>query len=167
VTWAAIAVAVEQRRAVGGQVAQAAPEPDLAPRGVVTSDRELRAFEVISIILSGEGRLQRTVFDSSTRKDIPVELAYKDTTAYFGVYFNKTSWWFMRLFVEGRQPWVGFNLAPEELRRFLPPGTEIIEHHAFADSGVRVTTPEDLLSLKQAVLGAADAMLAAHNQTPT
>jgi hypothetical protein len=35
----------------------------------------------------------KTIYDATLKKEIALELGYKDTTTYFGVYINKPNNW--------------------------------------------------------------------------
>jgi hypothetical protein len=79
---------------------------------------------------------------------VPLELSFKDTTAYFGVYFNKPSWWFARLVLEAREPWVGFNVPEDTFRAALPDGMRILASHPYADWRVAISDVSDLVRLE-------------------
>lgn len=141
-------VAVEPKPAASDEAADA-----LRP-GVVTTERELAAYARIAQLLEATGALPGQVFEPSVRRQVPIELGYKDTTGYFGLYINKPTWWFARLFLDGRQPWVGFNAPLAAIREHLPPDARVIDGHAYAASGVRVDELHELDALSGAFAAA-------------
>lgn len=72
-------------------------------RGIETTERELTAFGIVKSQFERSSFAAATIYDSSVRKGVPLNLSYKDTTAYFGIFFNKPSWWIMRMNIEGRK----------------------------------------------------------------
>ncbi|MEZ4236640.1 MAG: hypothetical protein R3F59_10885 [Myxococcota bacterium] len=95
-----------------------------------------------------------TVFDASARKAVPIELGYKDTAGYFSLYFNKPGWWFARLVMDARKPWVGLNVPAEVIAPLLPPQLELLPAHPFAVTRIAVDGPDDLLALGPVLLAA-------------
>jgi hypothetical protein len=146
-------------------VVEVAPVPVAAPsaaasdadakRGIVTTEAELRAYEIVRNVLTRAGVLQEQIFEPSVRREVAIELGYNDTTAYFGCYLNKSSWWIARLWLDVRQPSVGFPLPVEALRPLLPVGMELIGERAHAPSGVRIGSADDLALLGDALVASA------------
>jgi hypothetical protein len=50
-----------------------------------TTERELRAFEIGKAQFEQSDLTTTPIYDATSRKDVPVEIAYKDTTGYFGI----------------------------------------------------------------------------------
>lgn len=123
-------------------------------RQIQTTERELRAFQIVKHLFETSEVASRQIFDATLKKDVPIELAYKDTTGYFGIYLNKPSWWALRIVSEAKKPWVGFSLTKEQLANHLPSDFQILESSAFAESRVGITDIEDLNRLKPAILAA-------------
>lgn len=128
--------------------APAADDADASKKAKIhTSEAELKAFEIVRSMLEGVGLTAETIYDPSQRKEVPIEVGYADTTAYFGVYLNKPGWWLARLWIDARQPWIGFPLPADRLRAIVGPDVEVIEGHAHASSGLRLQGPDDLRAL--------------------
>jgi len=128
-------------------------------RGIVTTERELRAFEIAKGIFDRSEFANGMIFDASSRRDTPIEFAYKDTTGYFGMYVNKPSWWVARIVTEAKKPWIGFSLDKESLAKVLPDGFSLMEPSAFAEARVAISGPEDLKLLESAFLATIKKMI--------
>lgn len=137
-----------------GQDALDHENPSDSSRQIQTTERELRSFQIVKDFFEASDLASRQIFDATLRKDTPIELAYKDTTGYFGIYLNKPSWWILRIVSEAKRPWVGFALSKEQLASHLPSDFQILESSAFAESRVAITDMEDLNRLKPAILAA-------------
>ena len=85
---------------------------------------------------------------------MPIQLAYKDTTGYFGIYLNKPSWWALRIVIEARTPWIGFNVSPETGMRLLPPAFSRLDPSPWAEFRIGVNGPEDLRACSELVIAA-------------
>lgn len=123
-------------------------------RPIVTTENELRAFEIVKGIYDADPTNGGMIFEPSARKEIPIEISYKDTTGYFGIYFNKSSWWIVRLVVESKKPWVGFNIEREKFLSLVPSQFTVLEVSAHAENRVAINSPEDLLALAPLLLEA-------------
>jgi hypothetical protein len=131
-----------------------APIQDPQKAGIVTTERELECFAVVKEVFESSPISRKTIFDASARREVPVQLAYKDTTGYFGVYLNKPSWWALRIVIEARTPWVGFNVSPEAGARVLPPSFKRLEPSPWAEFRVAINAPDDIRALNQLVVAA-------------
>ncbi|MDP2308546.1 MAG: type I restriction endonuclease [Pseudomonadota bacterium] len=120
-----------------------------ANRGIVTTQGELSAFAILRDQFGQSAIGAARVFDSAVRKDVPIEVAYKDTTVYFGVYFNKPSWWFVRLQLDCKQPWVAFNVEPAMAPSLLPAGFSLLPATSFGEVRVGIRGPDDLHALNR------------------
>jgi len=111
-------------------------------------------FEEVKNIFIQAGFPRREIFDPAKRKNVPLEIGYKDTTVYFGIYLNKPSWWVIRAYVEARKPRVGFNL-PQELtsKMVLPTGT-ILPANSYANFRISIDSIEDIRAIKDIVIAA-------------
>jgi hypothetical protein len=103
----------EQQQQASQSVQLALPIPDQASK-VVTTASELRYYGAIQGIFNTAGYPNRVIWDSSTKKEVPVVLAYKDCSTYFMIYVNKPQNWVARINVESKTPWIAFNIASEE-----------------------------------------------------
>jgi hypothetical protein len=122
--------------------------------GIVTTERELECFAIIKEQFGNSSLHGKMIYDPTAGKEVPIEISYKDTTGYFGIYFNKPSWWITRIQVEAKKPWAGFNMDPEAVRGLLPPGCEIYEPSAHAQLRVAISSPADLHGLNRLIFAA-------------
>jgi hypothetical protein len=127
---------------------------DAGGRQVVTSESELRLFALVREQLSASALANATIYEPSIRKQVPLELAYKDTTAYFGIYLNKASWWCVRGMINVKNPWIGFNLDPAVAASLLPSGMTLMEPHAYSAVRVAIKSVDDILALNRLVFAA-------------
>lgn len=142
----------------------ATPPMDLLPTGldveqtsrIITTERELQAFAIIKDIIAQSPLSAAMICDPpGTRKEVPAEISYKDTTAYFGVYLNKPGWWFVRIVLEAKTNWIGFDMVPEAASAFLPQGTTVLPPSAFSRFRISIQNPEDILQYKDLIIAAA------------
>jgi hypothetical protein len=113
---------------------------------IITTERELAVFANIQKIFD-TSTIERTIFDATLRKEVPVELKYKDTTAYFGMYLNKSKNWFLRFF-DGKDLIIALNLNDSEGCALLPEGFERVPANAHGSFRVKIFNPEDLFRLE-------------------
>jgi len=132
----------------------AAPAEEGASKQPVTTAMELAAFEIIKGQFATSVLATGRIFDASLRREVPIELAYKDTTGYFGVYLNKPGWWFVRLQLDSKQPWVALNLGLPQAAALLPPGASLLPATAFGEVRVAIRGPDDLHALNRALIAA-------------
>lgn len=111
---------------------------------VVTTANEIRLFEIAKGIFQGSRFSRAEIFDANIRKSVPVEIGCKDTTGYFGVYLNKSSYWIMRAVVESKNPWIGFNVTASDIECLLPPGVQRMSSHPYAEFRVAISSVEEL-----------------------
>lgn len=127
---------------------------EAAQRGIETTERELQAFGIVKDQFERSTLVTTQVYDSSTRKEVPLVLSYKDTTGYFGIFFNKPSWWIMRMYIEGRKNWVGFNVDEVVGTPLIPEGMALLDAHPYASFRIQITSPEDIDRLHGLVFAA-------------
>jgi len=118
---------------------------------IVTTERELECFGIVKALFDTSIFAKETMWDSSVRKEVPVTLAYKDTTGYFAIYLNKPAFWAIRLAVDGKNPWIGFAVNPEKATALIPAGFTRLDSHPFADFRIQVSGPQDLNALNRLV----------------
>ncbi len=136
-------------------------EPGEGPRvAIVTTERELKFFSIAKELLERSDLKGTSILDGTIGKLVPLSIAYKDTTAYFGIYFNRPRYWIMRVVIEVGKPFVGFNIAPEIGRSLVPEGFTILEGNSLADFRVSVTAPEDLHALASLVMASCQKTIA-------
>ena len=121
-------------------------------RKIETTEREIKIFEIVKSIFDKHNFKDFMIFDGATRKEMPVELGYKDTTGYFGIYLNKPTWWVIRYIIDGRKNWIGFNIDSAEGSPLIPSGLTKIEPSPYADFRVHIDKPEDIQKLESLVL---------------
>lgn len=128
---------------------------------IVTTERELAAFAILREQFERSALAEQTLFDPSLRREVPIELSYKDTSGYFGVYFNKPSFWFARLAIDARHPWVGLTIPISDIQGLVPGGFEILAPHPFAQTRIAISSPDDLRALEPVLLAAMGAVIRA------
>ncbi|MBN2803017.1 MAG: type I restriction enzyme HsdR N-terminal domain-containing protein [Deltaproteobacteria bacterium] len=126
-------------------------EAPIRNRGILTTDEELECFAIVKRIFENSIFATQLIYSSGDRKNVPIEIAYKDTTAYFGIYFNKPSWWNMRISVDSKIKWIGFDVDPELGKQLTPDRFEILAPTAYAQFRVQIESPQDLLTLSEVV----------------
>ena len=136
------------RRPACNNIPISSERSDLPRNAIETTERELRAFEIVKAIFDQQDYVGCKLFDSAIRKEVSIEISYKDTTGYFGIYFNKPSWWVMRLSIEGRKNWVGFNLDEKIGAPLIPQGFSKLEPSPHSEFRVQINNPEDLSHLE-------------------
>lgn len=120
-------------------------EIESANTKIHTTENELKLFEIAKTIFSTSGFADKQIYDAAIRKEVPLEIYYKDTTGYFGIYLNKSSWWLLRANLEAKkQPWIGFNIDKAIFEQNFPPGLEVLEAHPFSECRLLISGPEDL-----------------------
>jgi hypothetical protein len=102
------------------------------------------------------------MYESSTRKKTSISLSYKDTTGYFGIYFNKPSWWVMRHLTEGRTNWIGFNIEEEIGMRLIPEGMARLAPSPYAKFRIQISSPEDAKKLDRLILASFERTIHEH-----
>lgn len=137
---------------------------DPARRAIETTERELQAFAIVKEQFEKSSLAGATVYDSAVRRDIPVVLSYKDTTGYFGIFFNKPSWWIMRISIGVRASWVGVNVDEAVALPLLPEGMRRLGPHPFADFRVELASPDDLDKLHRLVFAAFEQTIREHSR---
>jgi len=130
------------------------PIRDPQKAGIETTERELECFAIVKEMFDQSAVAKQTIFDATARKDVPLQLAYKDTTGYFAIYFNKPSWWALRVVAEARVPWVGFNVTQDAGAALLPPDVARMDPSPWAEFRVPLNTPGDLRGMATLVLAA-------------
>ncbi|MBI5083093.1 MAG: type I restriction enzyme HsdR N-terminal domain-containing protein [Acidobacteria bacterium] len=119
---------------------------------IVTTDAELQAFSIVKEQFEHSYLAHGTIYDATVKKEVPIQLAYKDTTGYFAIYFNKPTWWMMRLVLDAKTKWVGFNLPLDVGSQLVPPGLTKLEPSPWAEFRIAITSVEDLHQLSRVIL---------------
>jgi hypothetical protein len=131
---------------------------------IETTERELRAFEIVKGQFDRSPLLSARIYDATARREVPLEIAYKDTTGYFGIYFNKPAWWIIRVSIEGRKNWVGFNVDQRKATGLVPTGMVQLEPSPYADVRVQISAPDDLLRLEALISAAFEKAISDRNK---
>lgn len=134
------------------------PEPlieatDESPqrRGIVTTEEELAAFEIVKKQFDNSALVHELIFDPVARKDVPIQICYKDTITYFNIYFNKPSWWNLRLSLDSKIKWVGMDVDPDVGAELTPSDFEILPPLSMSQFRIKIERVEDLNSLNQVI----------------
>lgn len=113
---------------------------------IQTTELELAAFAVVRQVFNRSPYANTQIFDVTAQKDVPIDLLYKDTTAYFGLYLNKPAWWVMRV-VFSKTSWVGFNIPMDVAAPLVPQDFTVLDPATFSQFRVEIKSPEDILKL--------------------
>ncbi|MCK6524242.1 type I restriction enzyme HsdR N-terminal domain-containing protein [Myxococcota bacterium] len=150
-------VAALDEGVVAAPAAEPAPSPAAPPPAAPvetddpklksqTTEQELAAYAAARQVFARSPFANAQIFDASSRKDVPIELLYKDTTGYFGIYLNKPGWWVIRV-VFSKTSWVGFNLPADVGEPLVPRDFTVLGPTPFSQFRVEIKSPEDLLKL--------------------
>lgn len=150
--------ATEQAMDQSGQIQE--EQSETTNSRVLTTDRELAAYAIVKEHFDKSVYSSRTIYDASQRKEVPIIVSYKDTTAYFGIYLNKPSWWIIRIMPDSRQPWVGFNLSAEAAASLVPSNFKILPPGPYADFRLSINSSEDLHQLNRLILASIEKAIA-------
>lgn len=132
-----------------------ASEPEKETAKIVTTEAELECFAIIKNIFESNSISKKLILDPSTKKETPLEIGYKDTSYYFGVYLNKPAWWLCRIVIEAKSKWIGFDLDPVNAKFITPPGYEVLEEVAHSRFRIAINKPQDIEGLKDLIIMAA------------
>ena len=138
---------------------------DSPRRSIDTTERELRVFGIVKSYFERSRFAISQLYDSVIRKDVPVVLSYKDTTGYFGIFFNKPSYWVMRVSIEGRKNWVGFNVDEAIGSPLIPQGMVRLEPYPYATFRIQIASPDDIDKLHELVFAAFENTIREHART--
>ena len=127
---------------------------------IVTTERELAALAHVRHAYESSPVYNGTLYDRSIGKEVPLDLQAKDTTVYYGLYFNKPSWWIARVVTDGRQPWIAVNLPRERVAQLLPAGVEMLSPNSFGEARVAIASVEAIPALTTVLHAAMVAVVA-------
>jgi predicted type IV restriction endonuclease len=116
-------------------------------RQIITTERELKAFEIIKGFFDTSDYCRSNIYDASIRKEVPTDIAYKDTTAYFGIYLNKPTWWVARIALETKRPWISFSLDKLTVSQLLPNNLQIADNTTSSDTRIYINGTDDIQKL--------------------
>ncbi len=110
---------------------------------IVTTEEEIQGFEQVKSILNEAGK------DTS-------EVNYKDTTAYFGIFYRNIFNWFLRLNLGGSRKFITTRLPVERVQG-LATGFEVEQApKTHGESRVFIESIEDLPKLKELIIACFD-----------
>jgi Uncharacterized conserved protein len=138
---------------------------------IITTADELDLFEKVKTLFELVAQDKSIkVYEPSQRRFVPATIGYKDTSAYFGIYINKPSWWFLRASVESISSkwstnWLGFDLPVERVKDALPEGMKLLPPSAMAESRVVIESIEDVYSIENIILMAIDHEVQRHQSS--
>lgn len=129
------------------------PDSVSSPK-IVTTEDELKFYSIIKEQFERSILASSKIFDASQRKEVALEINYKDTTGYVGVHFNKPSWWIFRAVLESKTKWIGFNIDTELGKTLVPAGFNILSPSPYAEFRVEVKSIDDINSLNRLIFSA-------------
>ena len=112
---------------------------------------ELECFAIVKQQFENSALISKTIYNPSIRRDVSLELAYRHTSTYVNIYFNKPSWWNIRLSLKSKTKWIGIDVDPELGHKLTPPNFTVLEPTALANFRVEIQSPQDLLALNQVI----------------
>lgn len=116
-----------------------------------TTEAELDSFAIIKKQFDNSSLYAREIYNPASRRDVPIEIGYKKTSAYFNIYFNKPSWWNLRLSLESKIKWIGIDIDIELGKKLLPSNFELLSPQGGAQFRVKIESIEDVNSLHQLI----------------
>lgn len=138
----------------------------IAGSKINTTEDELRFYAMVKEQFERSSLATSKIFDASQRKEVALEINYKDTTGYFGIYYNKPSWWILRAVLESKTKWVGFNVDREVGRSLVPSGFNILDPSPYAEFRIEVKSIEDINALNRIVFSAMQQTIKEREKAP-
>jgi hypothetical protein len=130
---------------------------------IITTENELKFFDNVRKIFEEAGYNGKTIYEPGKRQNVPIELSYKDTTSYFGVYLNKPAWWFVRGYIENKTPWLGFNLPTEVAEPLVSDKSIILPYNTFPGIRIAINSVDDVFKYKNLVIASIEATIKQRN----
>jgi hypothetical protein len=130
---------------------------------IITTENELKFFDNIKKIFEEAGYNGKTIYEPGKRQNVLIELSYKDTTSYFGVYLNKPAWWFVRGYIENKTPWLGFNLPTEVAEPLVSDKSAILPYNTFPGIRIAINSVDDVFKYKNLVIASIEATIKQRN----
>lgn len=110
---------------------------------IVTTEDELKSFEIVKGILSKENR------------DI-TNLSFKDTTGYFTVFNRVITKWFLRINLDAANKYVITRIPMEQCRQLCPELEVEAAPKGMGESRIRIQSVDDLQKLEAVILACFD-----------
>ena len=149
---AAAAPTITQSQSPPVEEVTGTPKDENPSKSIITTEDELALYKAIEEIFDHSPYKGGVIYEPFMRREIPIELGYKDTTAYFGIYFNKPGWWFMRAMLDGKNKWLGFDLPAEIGIPLVPEAVKILPKNHFSPMRVAFSGLDDLRLLEPVIL---------------
>lgn len=130
---------------------------------IITTENELKFFDNVRKIFEEAGYNGKTIYEPGKRQNVLIELSYKDTTSYFGVYLNKPAWWFVRGYIENKTPWLGFNLPTEVAEPLVSDKSTILPYNTFPGIRIAINSVDDVFKYKNLVIASIEATIKQRN----
>lgn len=140
------------------------PVDDKTKSRIYTSDNELKCYEVLRALFESSLYSTKTIYDSSVRKEVALELGYRDTTGYFGVYINRPSNWIARIAIDTKSTWIAFNLNEARFSELLPSTFTRLEPSSLGDCRCAISNPDDLNGLTRIFYASLDQLIEERKQ---
>jgi len=115
-------------------------------KAIVTTEEEIRCFEMIRTFLFDSGR------------DVS-ELDRKDTISYFGIYYKNLYNWFIRLSFDTANKYIITKLPIEKVKKLAPDHKVEEAPKGYGVSRLFIESPDDLLNLKNLIMECYDDMI--------
>ena len=125
-----------------------------AEKSVPLSEDELSFYEAIKEIFNRSPFNGGMINEPGRRREIPIRLGRKGTTAYLGVFFNKPGWWFLRAMLNGNNKWIGLDLPSDIDISQIPEHIKILPATAHAPIRIAFSSIDELNILEPLILAA-------------
>jgi predicted type IV restriction endonuclease len=112
----------------------------------------LSYFAKIKKLFESSKFVEETIYNPSTRQREKLELAYRETRTYFNIYFNKPSWWNLRIYLSPKTSWLGIDIQKETADMLIPEYFEKLKPTALAEVRVKITDHKELNDLEKVIL---------------
>jgi hypothetical protein len=132
---------------------------DKSKTRIFTSDNELKCYEVLRALFESSLYSTKTIYDATLKKDVALELGYKDTTSYFGVYINKPNNWIARIAIDTKSTWIAFNLNEPRFSELLPSSFTRLEASSLGECRCAISNPDDLNGLTRIFYASLDQLI--------
>jgi predicted type IV restriction endonuclease len=115
-------------------------------------EEELKCFAIIKELFDNSEFVNQKIYNPSTREREELSLSYRETQNYFNIYFNKPSWWNLRIYLSPRTCWLGIDVEKEVAEQTIPNEFERLNPTALAEVRVKIENHEDIRKLSNVIL---------------
>ena len=126
-------------------------EDAIIRKGENITDEELQAFAIVKEQFDNSALANATIYEPAARKDIDVEIGYRDTSTYFNIYFNKPSWWNLRLSLESKIKWIGVDVEEDVASALIPDSFVRLKPSAISKVRIQINSVEDIHALNRVI----------------